>query len=185
VANAWQFWIRERTIDDVKVFLRKIDWDDLQEVFDGAREQYVRRTQTGHHIRRTMRGNLLKAREFLSRMSHNAHIVHQWSNTELKNLLKGASDFSPDMQAQLREIAQMAADFRSLSRMRRIRLTLWITLRADQWPLGQIPSIASLRNLGANGELDLILLYQELKKAAAKLALPYGQQFHDEVLTRL
>ena len=55
-------------------------------------------------------------------MSHNANIVQEWANTELKNLLKGASDLSPDLEDHLRETAQMAADFRSLSRMRRIRL---------------------------------------------------------------
>src|SRR5438552_11410908 len=113
VANAQQFWLRERTIDDVKVFLRKIDWDDVREVFDGARERYALRSQSGDHLRKTMRANLLKAREFLSRMSHNARIVHQWANTELKNLLHGAADSSPDQEHQLRETVQMAADFRT------------------------------------------------------------------------
>ncbi|HEV2989410.1 MAG TPA: hypothetical protein VG759_13285, partial [Candidatus Angelobacter sp.] len=130
-----------------------------------------------------IRTNLLKAREFLSRMSHNAHIVQEWAHTELKH--RSNSGSSSDLKNQLRETAQMAADFRSLSRMQHIKLILWTTLRADQWPIGQMPSIASLRNLGANGELDLIRLYEELKRDAATLALPYGQQFHDDVLAGL
>ena len=185
VANAQQFWLREYTIDDVKVFLRKIDWDDVREVFDGARERYALRSQSGDHLRKTMRANLLKAREFLSRMSHNARIVHQWANTELKNLLHGAADSSPDREHQLRETVQMAADFRTLSRTRLIKLTVWTKLRADQWPLSLAPSIAGLRRLGPNGELDLIRLYEELKTNAATLAMSYGQESHDEVMAGL
>ncbi|HEV3042163.1 MAG TPA: hypothetical protein VHA33_30665 [Candidatus Angelobacter sp.] len=185
IAHEWQFWVRERTIDDVKVFLRKIDWDDLREVFDRTREQYTRRTQSGDHLRKIMRTNLLKAREFLSRMSHNAQVVQEWANTELKKLRESASGSSANSGHQLRETAQMAADFRSLSRMQRIKVTAWMTLRIDCWPVSHMPSVASLRNLGGNGELDLIRLYEELKKDAAKLALPYGQQFHDDVLAGL
>jgi hypothetical protein len=177
----WQFWARERTIDDVKVFLRKIDWDDLRELFDIAREQYTRRMQSGHYLRKSMRMNLLKAREFLSRMSHNAHTLQLWAKTELRHPSNNGH-FSPERRAQFRATAQMAADFRSLSRMQRIKLGWWIILRAEQWPAGQMPSIASLRNLGTQGELDLVLLYQELKTNAAKLALPYGQQVQDDIL---
>ena len=180
----WQFWARERTIDDVKVFLRKIDWDDLGELFDIAREQYTRRTQPGHYLRKTMRKDLLKAREFLSRMSHNAYTLQLWAKTELRNLSRNAH-FSPELRTQFRATAQMAADFRSLSRMQRIKLGWWIMLRAEQWPVGQMPSIASLRNLGTQGELDLIFLYLELKTNAAKLALPYGQQVYDDMLAGL
>lgn len=180
----WQFWARERTIDDVKVFLRKIDWDDLRELFDEAREQYTRRTQSGHYLRKTMRMNLLKAREFLSRMAHNARTIQLWAKTELRDS-SSPRHFSTERRAQFRATAQMAADFRSLSRMQRIKLEWWITLRSEKWPARQMPSIASLRNLGTQGELDLICLYLELKTNAAKLALPYGQQVHDDVLAGL
>jgi hypothetical protein len=172
-------------LNEVTAFLRKTDWDEVREVFDRTRERYTWGTQSGSHLRRTTRANILKAREFLSRMSHNARIVEGWAHTELKKRLNGAADFSTDQENQLREIVRIAAEFRRLSRMRRIKLTLWAALRADQWPLRQVPSIASLRNLGANGELDLIALYEEVKTAAAKLALPYGQHFHNAVLAGL
>lgn len=180
MAFDWQFWTRERTIDDVKVFLRKIDWDDLRELFDIAREQYTRRTQSGHYLRKTMRMNLRKAREFLSRMSHNAYIIQLWTKTELRSSSRNGH-FSSDLRAQFRATAQMAADFRSLSRMQRIKLGWWITLRAEQWPAGQMPSIAGLRNLGTEGELDLISLYLELKTTTAKLV----EQVYDDNLTGL
>ena len=180
----WQFWARERTIDDVKVFLLRIDWDDLRELFDLGREQYTRRTQSGHHLRRTMRMNMRKAREFLSRMSHNAYTLQLWAKTELRHSSRNGQ-FSPETRAQFRAAAQMAADFRSLSRMQRIKLGWWILLKAERWPVGQMPSIACLRNLGTQGELDLLYLYQELKTNAAKLALPYGQQVYDDFLAGL
>ncbi|SRR5579859_1219465 len=184
-ASQRQFQVGERTLDEVTVFLRKLNWDEVREVFDRARERYIRMTQSGRPLRRTTRANFLKAREFISRMCHNARIVQEWANTELAELLNGAGDYSEDEADQLREIARLAAEFRRLARMRLLKLTLWTVLRADRWPLKSVPSIASLRNLGANGEIDLIMQYEKLKKGAANLALPYGQQFQDHVLSAL
>jgi hypothetical protein len=184
-ASQQQFQVGESTLDEVPVFLRRLNWDEVCEVFNRAREQYIWMTQTGYNLRRTTRANILKAREFISRMCHNAHIVQEWANTELEELLNGSDEYSVDKMNQLRETARIAAEFRSLSRMRLLKLSLWTVLRAERWPLKQVPSIASLRNLGANGEIDLIVQYEKLKKGAANLARPYGQQFQDHVLSEL
>jgi hypothetical protein len=180
-----QFQVGERTLDEVTVFLRKLNWDEVREVFDRARERYIRMNQSGRHLRRTTRANFLKAREFMTRMCYNARIVQDWANTELAERVNGPAGYSANEAAQLLEIMHLAADFRRLTRMRLLKVSLWTRLRADRWPVQLMPSIAGQRDLGANGEIDLIAQYEKLKEGAASLALPYGQQFQDHVLAAL
>jgi hypothetical protein len=178
-----QFRLAERTIDEVTVFLRKIDWDEINQLFDRGEERYLRIVQSDYHYERAARIRIHKAREFLARMYHNVRVVHEWANTELRDMQDKTSAHCTERQKQMMAIAEKAAYFRAMAMFRLLQLTMWTVLRVEKWPLMRIPSIASLRNCG--GEGDLLKLYAELKEASAALALLYGKQFYDEILAAL
>lgn len=180
-----QVRMAERTIDEVTVFLRKVDWDETLEVFDLARERYLRIVQSDAHFRRTMRVRIHKAREFMARMYHNVRVVHEWATTELNDIFEKPPETCTNEDKKLRAIAEMAREFRMLATIRMIKLTIWMVLRIERWPIVRIPSIASLRHCGAQGNIDLIELYDRLKNAAADVALTYGPQFSDEIQASL
>lgn len=178
-----QFRLAERTIDEVTVFLRKIDWEEINQLFDRSEERYLRIVQSDYHYQRSVRIRIHKAREFLTRMYHNVRVVHEWANTELQDVHDKTSAHCTERQRQMMAIAEKAAYFRAMAMFRLFQLSMWTVLRVEKWPLLRIPSIASLRNCGADG--DLLKLYTELKEASAGLALLYGKQFYDEILAVL
>lgn len=178
-----QFRLAERTIDEVTVFLRKIDWEEINQLFDRGEERYLRIVQSDYHYQRSVRIRIHKAREFLTRMYHNVRVVHEWANTELQDVHDITAADCTERQKQMLAIAEKAAYFRAMAMFRLFQLSMWTILRVEKWPLLRIPSVARLRSCGADG--DLLKIYMELKEASAGLALVYGKQFHDEILAVL
>jgi hypothetical protein len=175
----------DRTIDEVMVFFRKIDWDEAHDLFDQMRERYLRLVQSDYHFRRTMRVRIHEAREFFWRMYHNIRVVHEWANTELRDIGDKSPDDCTEREKLIMAVAGKAAHFRALTMFRLIELTAWTVFRIERWPFIHIPSVAAMRKCGERGEFDLLELYSQLKDAAASLALRYGKDFHDEMLTLL
>lgn len=175
----------DRTIDEVTVFFRKLDWTEAQGLFDLTEERYLRIVQSKYHFRRTMRVRIHEAREFLWRMYHNVRIVHEWANTELRDIGDKSVERYTERERLILAIAERAAHFRALATFRLIELTVWTVLRIEKWPLIRIPSVAALRKGGAEGEIDLLELYGQVKNAAVGLALTYGKEFHDDMLALL
>ncbi|HET9180583.1 MAG TPA: hypothetical protein VFP59_00495 [Candidatus Angelobacter sp.] len=172
----------DRTIDEVTVFLRRVDWDEAQNLFDPASERYSRLVQSDYHFRRTMRVRIHAAREFVWRMYHNVRLVHEWANTELRDLLDKSIDDCSDREKLIMALAEQASYFRALALMRLFELTMWTAFRVERWPFMYIPSVAAMRKCGQQNELDFLELYDQLKNAAAGLALNYGKDFYDEML---
>lgn len=175
----------DRTIDEVAVFLRKIDWVEALDIFDLIGERYLRIVQSDYHFRRTMRVRIHEAREFLWRMYHNVRVIHEWANTELRDLTRDSIECCTERERLIMAIADRAIDFRVFATFRLIELTLWTVFRVEKLPLIRIPSVAALRRCGSEGEFDLLDLYNQFKTAAAGLALTYGKEFHDEMLALL
>ncbi len=174
-----QFRLGVRTPEEVTAFLRKIDWDETQEVFDLARERSLRLYQSDRHFRRIMRVRIHKAREFIARMYHNVRVVHEWANTEVRIICEKPREMWTDHEQQIMALAAEAAQFRMLALQRLIQLSVWTVLRIESWT--PVPSIAALRRCGPGGETDLIDLYRRLQNSSSQLALAHGLAFHDEV----
>lgn len=175
----------DRTIDEVAIFFRQIDWVEALDIFDLVGERYLRIVQSDYHFRRTMRVRIHEAREFLWRMYHNVRVVHEWANTELRDLTYESIECCTERERLIMAIADRAIDFRVFATFRLIELTIWTVLRVEKWPFMRIPSVAALRRCGSEGEFDLLDLYNQLKTAAAGLALMYGKEFHDDILSLL
>lgn len=175
----------DRTIDEVTVFFRKVDWAEASEIFDIIGERCLRVVQSRYHFRRTMRVRIHEAREFLWRMYHNVRVVQEWANTELRDIADKSIERYTERERLILAVADRAANFRMFATFRLIELTIWTVLRVEKWPFMRIPSVAALRKCGNFGESDLLDLYGQVKEAAVGLALTYGKEFHDDMLALL
>jgi hypothetical protein len=174
-----QLRLGERSMDEVTMFLRRVDWSEVQEVFDLPRERWLKTSQSSRQYRRTMRVRIHSAREFIARMYHNVRVVHEWANTELRAIGEKPPEACTDRDRQIVALAQKAVEFRVFALLRLFQLTIWSVLRIEIWL--SVPSVAALRRCGDHGELDLLELYHALHEAVAGLTLAHGSQFHDEV----
>ena len=174
-----QFHLRERTLDEVTQFIQRLDWDELHETFDVVQEAKLIIFSSGYCLRRSWRVRIHTAREFMSRMHHNVRIIQELVRTEIDDLIHEFEDRRPQRQQQLDEAMNLIVGLRAALMIQTFKLTLWILLRADKWPVRRLPSIARLRTCG--GDYDLIDNYKNLREAAAAIALRYGQRFHDEL----
>jgi hypothetical protein len=174
-----QLRLGERSMDEVTMFLRRVDWSEVQEVFDLTRERWLKTSQPGRQYRRTMRVRIHAAREFIARMYHNVRMVHEWANTELRAIGEKPPEACTDRDRQIVALAQKAVEFRVFALLRLFQLTIWSVLRIEIWLA--VPSVAALRRCGDRGELDLLELYHALQEAVTRLTLDYRLRLNDEV----
>ncbi len=81
-----------RTIRDVPAFLQPVDSAGIMQLLNPQTEEFLHSAMTGVAWRLEQRKSLHFMREHLLRMSHNAHILLEWSNAELKRQIVGQSE---------------------------------------------------------------------------------------------
>src|SRR5258708_38828373 len=162
-----QFRLGVRTPEEVTAFLRKIDWDETQELFDLARERSLRLYQSDRHFRRIMRVRIHKAREFIARMYHNVRVVHEWANTEVRIICEKPRETWTDHEHQIMALAAAATQFRMLALKCLIQLSFWTVVRIESWT--PVPSIATPHRCVPGGELNLIDLNRRLQNTSPQL----------------
>src|SRR5437588_7447054 len=82
-----QFRLPDRTPDEVTIFIQKIDWDELESLFDKVLEIKAVIFNPGYSRPRTTRVRIYTAREFFGRMHENICIIQEWINTEIDDLV--------------------------------------------------------------------------------------------------
>jgi hypothetical protein len=81
-----------RTIRDVHAFLQPVDSASMIQLLNPETEEYLHSAMTNLALRLEQRRSLHFLREHLMRMSHNAHILLEWSNAELKREIVGQNE---------------------------------------------------------------------------------------------
>jgi hypothetical protein len=81
-----------RTIRDVPAFLQPVDSASMIQLLNPETEEYLHSAMTSLALRLEQRRSLHFLREHLMRMSHNAHILLEWSNAELKREIVGQNE---------------------------------------------------------------------------------------------
>ena len=118
-------------------------------------------------------------REHLLRLSHNAHILLEWSNAELKKEIVGRSTESESYRDSARQLHTAAIEFKCYANLSLVKINLWLAFRTQPWlPL----SPPSLSTLGQVGGLRFFNLYSNLTRAVSELGRHYGTEFRDELL---
>jgi hypothetical protein len=169
-----------RTIRDVPAFLQPVDSANMMQLLNPETEEYLHSAMTGVALRLEQRRSLHFLREHLIRMSHNAHILLEWSNAELKREIVGQSDeYSECYRDCARQLHSAAIEFRLYAVLSLVKIKLWLVFRTQPWIPLEPPSLA---DLGHVGSLRFFTLYSNLTRAVSNLGQHYGSEFCDEVL---
>jgi hypothetical protein len=169
-----------RTIRDVPAFLQPVDSVSMMQLLNPETEEYLHSAMTGLALRIEQRRSLHFLREHLTRMSHNAHILLEWSNAELKREIVGQSEeFAECYRDCARQLHAAALEFRLYAALSRIKINLWLIFRTQTWlPLAP-PTLADLSQVAG---LRFFTLYSNLTRAVSDLGRHYGTEFRDELL---
>lgn len=169
-----------RTIRDVPAFLQPVDSANVFQLLNPQTEEYLHAAMTGVALRLEQRRSLHFLREHLLRMSHNAHILLEWSNAELEREIIGQNEeFSECYRECARRLHTAALEFRLYAVLSLIKIKLWMLFRTQAWmPFGP-PSLSSL---GEVCGMRFFTLYSNLTRAVADLGRHYGTEFREELL---
>ena len=169
-----------RTIRDVPAFLQPVDSASMMQLLNPETEEYLHSAMTGVALRLEQRRSLHFLREHLIRMSHNAHILLEWSNAELKREIVGQSEeYSECYRDCARQLHVAAVEFRLYSALSLVKIKLWLVFRTQSWLPFAPPSLADLGHVGG---LRFFTLYSNLTRAVSDLGRHYGTEFRDELL---
>jgi len=169
-----------RTIRDVPAFLQPVDSAGMLQLLNPQTEQFLHSAMTGVAWRLEQRKSLHFMREHLLRMSHNAHILLEWSNAELKRQIVGQSEEDGECYRDCaRQLHTAAIEFRLFAILSLIKINLWLVFRTQAWLPLSAPSLAELNSLGS---LRFFELYSNLTRAVSELGRHYGTEFRDELL---
>lgn len=169
-----------RTIRDVPAFLQPVDSAGMLQLLNPQTEEFLHSAMTGVAWRLEQRKSLHFMREHLLRMSHNAHILLEWSNAELKRQIVGQSEEDSECYRDCaRKLHVAAIEFRLFAILSLIKINLWLLFRTQSWLPLSTPSLADLNHLGS---LRFFELYSNLTRAVSELGRHYGTEFRDELL---
>ncbi|SRR5579859_1351622 len=169
-----------RTIRDVPAFLQPVDSVNVFQLLNPQTEEYLQSAMTGVALRLEQRRSLHFLREHLMRMSHNAHILLEWSNAELEREIIGQNEeFSECYRECARRLHTAALEFRLYAVLSLIKIKLWMLFRTQSWMPFSPPSLSSL---GEVCGMRFFTLYSNLTSAVADLGRHYGTEFRDELL---
>lgn len=165
----------KRTWDDVPEFLRQINHEAVNKLFDAAEEK---ESLAFGNSRRALRCRLDLAREYLRSLHHNVTIVYQWGETEWQDMVSHSLEYDEETRHKMLSLHREAVTFLVAARIAMVKTWIWSVLQFEKWPVLPLASVADLRTLGS---VDLLHAYQRVKEAAAALASVYGEEHSDEI----
>ena len=169
-----------RTIRDVPAFLQPVDSASMIQLLNAETEEYLHSAMTSLALRLEQRRSLHFLREHLMRMSHNAHILLEWSNAELKREIVGQNEADSECYRDCaRRLHTAAVEFRLYAVLSRIKINMWLAFRTQAWLPLSAPSLADLSQVAG---LRFFTLYSNLTRAVSELGRHYGNEFRDELL---
>jgi hypothetical protein len=174
----------ERTIRDVRRFLRPVDSAIMLRLLDPLNEAQFGRNLTERSLRWEQMRNLHYAREYMARMSHNAAILAEWANSELSLQMVGRPGDGEESEylRSARKLQVAASEFRFYALVSLWKIRLWMLLRALPWVPLSSAGVLQLR--GVYGP-QFMSLYAKLTEAVSELGVLYGREFHEELLNVL
>jgi hypothetical protein len=169
-----------RTIRDVPGFLQPVDSAGIMQLLNPQTEEFLHSAMTALALRLEQRRSLHFMREHLLRLSHNAHILLEWSNAELKREIVGQNEQDGECYRDCaRQLHAAALEFKLYATLSLFKINLWLAFRTQAWlPL----SPPSLAELGQVGGLRFFNLYSNLTRAVSELGRHYGTECRDELL---
>jgi len=147
----------QHTFQDVIVAIRPVALDHLARLLDPAEEWRLRIELAKEEFRLRQRSRIHQTLEIVSRMSHNAAVLADWSC--------GTAE-GDEHAIRYRELHELAVEVRACAVLAVLILRTWIIFRVDAWPFLPIPRLSRLRELGG---IEPVASYERLKGAVRRL----------------
>ena len=168
----------ERTLRDVIPFIRRLVLEDLHNLLHPDVEDHIRTTASKQQFKRTQWKRIKLTLQYLGDLGENAAICYAWGKYERKLSIR-----FPDAERKRASVELISACIQSRFCVFRMKLTLhcWLIRMAF------LPFLAppTFKDLERRGSFDVFLFYDQVKKAAGKLSMAYGQRFYDELFQAL
>lgn len=168
----------ERTLRDVTPFIRRLVPEDLQNLLHPDVEDHIRTTASKQQFKRTQWKRINLTLQYLGDLGENAAIFYAWGKYERKLSIR-----FPDPERKRASVELITACVQSRFCVFRMKLTLhcWLIRMAF------LPFLAppTFKDLERRGSFDVLVFYEQVKKAAGELSMAYGQRFYDELFQAL
>jgi hypothetical protein len=177
VASLYLIWFRfpERTVDDVMDYLLPVDLEKAEELLDPQTEAILRRELGPSDFRKLQRKRIHHYVAVVRRMSHNAAVLVEWANREIKATDKRTAQLAAELQ-------QAGIELRLYCLLALVKLRFWLLIRVDSWRILPSPTLDDVHELGGIRGPET---YDRLRSAASFLFIEMGQQNFEEFLHKL
>ncbi|HEY1262036.1 MAG TPA: hypothetical protein VGF06_00850 [Terriglobales bacterium] len=177
IVSLYLIWFRfpERTAEDVADYLLPVDLAKIEELLDPQAEAILRRELGPTDFRRLQRKRIHNYVAIVRRMSHNAAVLVEWANREVKNRDPRAARLAAELQ-------QAGIELRLYCLLALVKLGFWLLIRVDSWRILPSPTLDDMREAGGIRGLET---YDRLRSAASFLFIEMGQPNFEEFLHKL
>ena len=172
---------RTSSLEDVAVFVRRVDVIELAALLDPQVPRHLRESLSDEAYRRELDTHIRLVREYLSRVNHNVHVIQNWVAGEYSQMEgKDPKDYSAYEQLVV-EALQTVTELRIYAVAAQIKLWIWGTLRVDRWPSQLLPRVPNLRVLYG---VNLLANYRKLTEITRALSRSHSRG-HEEICEAL
>jgi hypothetical protein len=169
---------RYRRIDDVVSFARRLSIEDFERITDPAEEWLLRRSMSIPEFKGLQRQRMRLCAEYLSRVAHNGEIIQGWSYRDHTIALSRIRNPGDEKTYLLWELSRTATEVRVFALITRIKVAIWLLLRADLLPIRMIPQLDTIRTTAG---FNLLTSYQTMTDLAKKVSHFYGPEWSDRM----
>jgi len=182
VARATFYRPQRRKIDDVILFVRKLEVSELELLMDVGEEWTLRHLLTEEAFRISQLDRIRLAGEYLHRVAHNAEVIQLWMSGEHESIKYKNHPELTEKDRLVLELLQLATELRIYSSGALMKVWLWKALRAGRWPVTLVPEVTDLR---VTCGINVVVQYRKLRETASSLSLAYGRNYHDKLIAAL
>jgi hypothetical protein len=184
LALAARFTVYRRppsSLQDVAVFLRRVDVLELAALLDPQVPRQLRESLSDAEYRRELDIHIRMVREYLSRVNHNVRVIQNWVAGEYSKMEKKSPEEYSRHDELVVEALQAATELRMYAMAAQVRLWIWGALRIDLFPEQFLPKVPTLRILFG---VDLLTNYRRLAEIMRTLSENY-RHGHEEICEAL
>lgn len=162
-----------RTQDELKLLLRHIEMQLVENLFDPREEARLRSDMSVPAFRSAQRARLRGLKEQVGRFSHNASLFLEWSNHEYSHLAAKNRTHFDTRDDLLVRVIEIAGAVKSYAFRAAFKIHVWrVLLLVPGMPA---PSLSELREIRGR---DIVHAYEQLKGVVGQLSLMCGvEQF--------
>ena len=162
----------------VIAYLRAVSLEEVGHLLDPVAEQYLRLNLTEEQFRKEQRNRMWLALEYIGRLSHNALIMAERGNYELKRTRRTRNN---EDRITSMDLLSASVQVRMCSLVLRATIHVWL-VRVALLPFLSVPNVAKLIDAGST---DLLEFYRAMRDAAAQLSQSYGDLYHEKMAETL